>query len=250
MTVPLVLVACLSLAWTPYDPEIISSARLTGPTWQHWLGTDWAGRDVASRIMVGAQNSIVVGLVAVAIGLSVGVSLGALAAARRDWLDDLVMRSTDVIFAFPAIISALLITTILGTGKVNAIIAIGIFNIPVFARVLTLRLAEACSTSGTWIDWPHSRQRHFFPAYRSGNRYVIVQSHVTAMLILPCLLRGRPLPGWAPGALRMLRLYKPLRLAPSKRNPAYYTSGTPPTRHGKRAPSGRHPLVSGTPDRP
>lgn len=131
----LALVAGLSVFWTPFDPEAMSSLRLAGPSLGHWLGTDWAGRDVGSRIMAGARNSIAVGVVAVAIGLLAGVTLGAVAAARRDWLDDLVMRFSDVIFAFPAIVSALLITTLLGAGAVNAIIAIGIFNIPVFARV-------------------------------------------------------------------------------------------------------------------
>ena len=135
LTSLVVFTAALSLVWTPYDPTLLGSDRLAGPSWHHWLGTDWAGRDVASRIMAGARNSIAVGVVAVAIGLTLGVGLGALAAARRDWLDDLVMRGADLIFAFPAIVSALLITTIAGPGAINAIVAIGIFNIPVFARI-------------------------------------------------------------------------------------------------------------------
>ncbi len=128
--------ALLSFVWTPYPVDAISAAeRLQTPSAAHWLGTDQFGRDVLSRIMVGARNSIAVGVVAVSIGLFAGVALGTWAAARGGWADELVMRTSDVVFAFPAIISALLITAFLGPGAVNAIVAIGIFNIPVFARV-------------------------------------------------------------------------------------------------------------------
>ncbi len=136
LTALLVLTAALSLVWTPYAVDAIAVAdRLQGPSAAHWLGTDHFGRDVLSRLMVGARNSIVVGVVAVGIGLVFGVLLGAIAAARGGWVDEIIMRGSDVVFAFPAIISALLITALLGPGVVNAIIAIGIFNVPVFARV-------------------------------------------------------------------------------------------------------------------
>ncbi len=132
----IVIAGLLSLVWTPHPIDILAIAeRLQGPSATHWLGTDQFGRDVLSRLMVGARNSIVVGLVAVGIGLGAGVVLGVWAAARGGWLDQVVMRGSDVVFAFPAIISALLITALLGPGVVNAVIAIGIFNIPVFARV-------------------------------------------------------------------------------------------------------------------
>jgi peptide/nickel transport system permease protein len=101
----------------------------------HWLGTDSLGRDIASQLMVGAQNSIVVGLVAVAIGLGVGVAAGALASARRGWVEELLMRAADFSFAFPALLSAILLGAIVGPGLMTGIIAIGIFNIPVFARI-------------------------------------------------------------------------------------------------------------------
>ena len=136
LTVALIATALVSLVWTPYAVDAIAVAdRLQGPSAAHWLGTDLFGRDVAARLMVGARNSITVGVVAVGIGLVFGVLLGALAAARGGWVDEIVMRGADVVFAFPAIISALLITALLGPGAVNAIVAIGIFNIPVFARV-------------------------------------------------------------------------------------------------------------------
>lgn len=130
------LTALSSLVWTPYAYDAISIAeRLQGPSVAHWLGTDQFGRDVATRLMIGARNSISVGVIAVSIGLLVGGALGLLAAARGGWMDELVARGSDVVFAFPAIVSAILITALLGPGAVNAIIAIGIFNIPVFARV-------------------------------------------------------------------------------------------------------------------
>ena len=136
LTGALVVMALASFAWTPFPVDGLAvSERLQGPSAAHWLGTDQFGRDVLSRIMVGARNSIAVGIVAVGIGVVFGVSLGAWAAARRGWIDELVMRGSDIVFAFPAIVSALLITAFLGPGAVNAIVAIGIFNIPVFARV-------------------------------------------------------------------------------------------------------------------
>ncbi|HYD70075.1 ABC transporter permease [Azospirillum sp.] len=136
LTAALVGMALLSLGWTPYPPaEMNIAQRLAAPSAAHPLGTDQFGRDVLSMVMGGAWNSIVVALVAVAIGAGVGVPLGALAAARRGWVDEAVMRFNDFAFAFPALLSAVMITALAGPGAVNAIIAIGIFNIPVFARL-------------------------------------------------------------------------------------------------------------------
>ena len=91
---------------------------------------------MASMIMAGARISIAVAVVAVGIGMALGVPLGlAAAAARGSWLDEAVMRANDLVFAFPALVIAILITALLGPGAVNAILAIGIFNIPVFARL-------------------------------------------------------------------------------------------------------------------
>ncbi len=129
--------AALSLIWTPYDVTTLTiSQRLQPPDMAHWLGTDHFGRDILSMVMVGARTSIAVALVAVGIGMGFGVPLGLLAAANRGGLiDEAVMRGNDLIFAFPSLVIAILITAVYGPGAVNAIIAIGIFNIPVFARV-------------------------------------------------------------------------------------------------------------------
>jgi peptide/nickel transport system permease protein len=131
-----VAAALLSLVWTPHDPgQMKILARLRPPSAANWLGTDQFGRDVASMLMVGARNALVVGLVAVGIGMVCGITLGLIAAIyERRMIDDIIMRTCDFIFAFPAILTAILILTLMGPGLVNALIAIGIFNIPVFAR--------------------------------------------------------------------------------------------------------------------
>ena len=140
LTALLVAAALLSLVWQPWPPgEIDIAAKLQPPTAAHWLGTDGLGRDIASQLLVGAQSSIAVGVVAVAIGLLAGVTLGALAAAQqaahRGWVDTLVMRVCDFTFAFPALLLAILLTAVYGPGLLMSTVAIGIFNIPVFARI-------------------------------------------------------------------------------------------------------------------
>ena len=128
--------AALSLVWTPWSPyEMDLPAKLQPPSAQHWLGTDAYGRDVASLLLVGARNSIWVGIIAVGIGLTIGTLLGLLASARRGWVEEAIMRLSDFTFAFPAILSAIMLTAVFGAGIVNSIIAIGIFNIPTFARI-------------------------------------------------------------------------------------------------------------------
>ncbi|WP_029031657.1 ABC transporter permease [Salinarimonas rosea] len=128
--------ALVSLVWTPWEPTALNILnKLEPPSLAHPLGTDFFGRDVLSQIMAGAQVSIVVAVVAVLVGAGIGVPLGALAAARGGLVDDVVMRSTDLAFAFPALLTAVIITALAGPGAVNAIVAIGIFNIPVFARL-------------------------------------------------------------------------------------------------------------------
>ena len=131
------LAGLLSLVWTPYDVTVLDIGnKLAPPSAEHLLGTDHLGRDMLSMIMAGARTSIAVALVAVGIGIGLGVPLGLLAAARKGSLtDEIVMRGNDLVFAFPSLVIAILITAVFGPSAVNAIIAIGIFNIPVFARV-------------------------------------------------------------------------------------------------------------------
>jgi peptide/nickel transport system permease protein len=136
LTALLAAMALLSLVWTPYPvAEIDIPSKLQPPSAAHWLGTDSLGRDIASQLLVGAQNSIVVGVIAVGIGLGFGVLLGCVASARRGWVEELIMRGSDFAFAFPALLLAIMLTAIYGPGLVMSIVAIGIFNIPVFARI-------------------------------------------------------------------------------------------------------------------
>ena len=136
ITVAFVAMAVLAHYWTPYDPEALAIGdKLQPPGWHHWCGTDQLGRDVLSMIMAGAKNSVGVALLSVVIGVGVGVPAGLIAAGRGGLADDVIMRGNDLLFAFPSLLLAILITAVFGPGAVNAIIAIGIFNIPVFARV-------------------------------------------------------------------------------------------------------------------
>ncbi|GAA5541482.1 ABC transporter permease [Ochrobactrum soli] len=136
ITVILVAMALISFFWTPYSPTAMNFRdKLQGPSLNHLFGTDNFGRDVFSMIMVGARNSIAVSIIAVLVGAGIGIPLGAFAAARGGMVDGFVMRMTDLAFAFPALLTAVIITAVFGPGAVNAMIAIGIFNIPVFARV-------------------------------------------------------------------------------------------------------------------
>jgi peptide/nickel transport system permease protein len=130
------LIGLVSLVWTPFPiADIDIGRRFLGPTPEHWLGTDNLGRDMVSLLMSGTMTSFLVAALAVAIGTGIGVPLGLIAAAWGGPVEWLVLRFSDFIFAFPAVIVAILITTLNGPGAINAIIAIGIFNIPVFARV-------------------------------------------------------------------------------------------------------------------
>ncbi|MFD1194903.1 ABC transporter permease [Seohaeicola saemankumensis] len=129
--------ALISFIWVPQDVTALDIAnKIKPPSAAHPLGTDHFGRDILSMIMVGARTSIAVAVVAVVIGMGLGVPLGLAAAARRgSLLDEVIMRGNDLVFAFPSLLIAIMITAVFGPSALNAIIAIGIFNIPVFARL-------------------------------------------------------------------------------------------------------------------
>lgn len=185
-TVIFLVIGVVSLVWTPYPIEQIDiGRRFLGPSGQHWLGTDNLGRDMLSLAMAGTWTSFLVAAVAVAIGVGIGVPLGLAAAAWGGVVEWLVLRLTDFVFAFPAVIVAILITTLIGPGAVNAIIAIGIFNVPVFARVArggalsiaTLDFVAAGRLAGlgnTLIAW-----RHLLPNIMS---LIIVQGTIQMSL--------------------------------------------------------------------
>jgi len=163
-----IAMALVSLFWTPTDIEVFDIPnKLHPPDAANWLGTDHYGRDILSMIMLGARTSIAVALVAVGIGMGLGIPLGLTAAARRgSLLDEVIMRGNDLIFAFPSLVIAILITAVYGPSAINAIIAIGIFNIPVFARLTRgaalslwerdfILSARVCGKSAARISWEH-----------------------------------------------------------------------------------------------
>jgi len=171
ITAVFVAAALLSLFWTPYDfaAQNIPN-KFKPPSPEHWFGTDHFGRDILSMLMKGSQTSIAVALVAVSVGAVIGTPLGLWAAAQRgSLLDETIMRLNDLVFAFPALLIAILITAVFGPGAINAIIAIGIFNIPVFARL---------SRAGALSLW----QREFIMAARVAGKGA---ARISAEHILP-----------------------------------------------------------------
>jgi peptide/nickel transport system permease protein len=132
----LVIVALLSLAWVPVPVGPIRiPLRLQPPLRAGLFGTDALGRDVLSLLMAGAWNSLSIAFAAVALGLAAGVALGTFAAAFRGLAAEVILRGADLIFAFPALISAIMLGALFGVGRLTAVIAIGVFAVPVFVRV-------------------------------------------------------------------------------------------------------------------
>jgi len=133
----LLMIALFSLLPGMPDPTLIRVVeKLRSPSIEHWLGTDQLGRDLLGLTMRGASVSLLVAIGAVTLGAGIGVPLGLMASAHENWLSQAVMRANDFIFAFPALVIAILLHDTVGAGIQNAILAIGIFNIPVFARVV------------------------------------------------------------------------------------------------------------------
>ncbi len=131
-----IAMALLSFVYTPYPAAHINvDARFAAPFGVHLFGTDHLGRDILSMIMVGARTSLAVALVAISVGLCVGVPIGLAAAAGSRWLDQFLMRSCDILFAFPVLLFAVLFTSIGGPSAIHAILAVALFNIPVFAQL-------------------------------------------------------------------------------------------------------------------
>jgi peptide/nickel transport system permease protein len=136
LTFAMVSIAVVSLFWTPLPPTQINILqRLKPPLDQELLGTDQFGRDMASMLMTGAWNSLSTAVLAVAGGAMIGTALGLLVAVSRGLFETVVMRTCDVIFSVPPILSAMVLAAFLGAGRFTAVIAIGSFMIPVFVRI-------------------------------------------------------------------------------------------------------------------
>ena len=134
----LIVVALLAPWLAPFDAENFFDydALNAPPSLKHWFGVDSLGRDIFSRILMGARISLASGIVSVALGALVGTSLGLMAGYYEGWWDRVTMRICDVLFAFPGILLAIGVVAILGNGLTNVIVAVSIFSIPAFARLV------------------------------------------------------------------------------------------------------------------
>ena len=134
----LVLVAVLAPWIVPYDAEnFFDYDRINqGPSLMHWFGVDPLGRDIFSRILMGTRISLAAGFLSVVVGAIVGTVFGLLAGYYGGWWDRIVMRISDVLFAFPGVLLALGVVAILGNGMINVIIAVSVFSVPAFARLV------------------------------------------------------------------------------------------------------------------
>lgn len=167
----LVILAVFAPVIAPYDAENYFDYDQinAGPSWSHWLGVDPLGRDIFSRILVGARISLATGLLSVALGGLVGTTLGLLAGYYEGWWDRIVMRISDVLFAFPGILLAIGVVAILGSSMINVVVAVSVFSVPAFARLVrgnTLMLKhmtyiEAVKSIGA-SDWT-ILVRHILP---------------------------------------------------------------------------------------
>ena len=131
-----VVAALVAYVWTPFDPTVVRPQdALAGSSSRHLLGADQYGRDVLSQLMAGAQTTLYVGVVAIAIAALLGVPLGAIAAQRGGPVDEVAMRAADIVYAFPAVLIAIMLAAAYGGSTLTAMVAIGIAYVPVFARL-------------------------------------------------------------------------------------------------------------------
>ena len=130
------LAALVSFVWTPHDPlHVGAGERYAGPSAEFWLGTDGFGRDVFSRLLVGARTTLFVGVVAVGVAGLIGTPVGMLVGMSWRWVSQVFMRANDLLLAFPALLLAIMFGAVFGASTATAMVAIGIASIPVFARI-------------------------------------------------------------------------------------------------------------------
>ncbi|MEI7028050.1 nickel transporter permease [Paenibacillus sp. y28] len=177
--VALFVIVALAARWiAPYDPYVQNmQAMLESPTWSHPFGTDEFGRDILSRIIYGAQISLLIGIVGVFISLLLGVTLGTAAGYFGGWCDTFVMRMMDIFMAFPSFLLALAIVSVLGPGMMNVMIAIGIFSVPTFARISRSAVISI-------------KSREYIEAARAmgGTHLFIIFKHVLPNSIAPIIV--------------------------------------------------------------
>jgi peptide/nickel transport system permease protein len=136
-----ILIAIFAPLIAPHKPLdqnllLVANGCCPGPSWHHWLGVDQLGRDELSRLIYGTRFSLLIGVVAVTVGLSIGVTLGAIAGYFGGWIDSLIMRLMDILLAIPGLLLAIGIVAALQPGLFQIMIAVGVANVPIFARLL------------------------------------------------------------------------------------------------------------------
>jgi peptide/nickel transport system permease protein len=137
------LLVIVGAFWTPYEPTAMGAGvKFGAPCWQHIFGTDNFGRDIFSRVMKGAGTTVFISLCTVAIGALVGVAVGGLTGYFGGWVDDVLMRVNDAMTAFPSILLALVLISLLGPGKYKVILALGIVFTPSYARIVRSEIAR------------------------------------------------------------------------------------------------------------
>ncbi len=172
--------ALLSAIWTPHPYAAIDVAnKFAAPDAAHWLGTDQLGRDLVSQLMAAAGNSMAVAVVAVGVGCSIGTGLGLLAAARGGWVEEVIMRLSDLGFAFPALLFAIMLAAAFGPSLSMVVIAIAFINIPTFARV------SRAAANQIW------RREYVFAARAAGmSSFAISRDHILPNIAAPVIVQA------------------------------------------------------------
>lgn len=180
-----VLWALIPDIFTSYDPIVgVPSDHLQSPNAQHWFGTDATGRDLFSRTVYGARESLLAALIAVAVGLTAGTTLGVLAGSVSGFVDDIIMRIVDILLSIPGLLLALSVVIVLGFGTTNIAIAVGVTSVASFARLSRSEVVRV------------RRSDYVEAAFGSGGRFLsvlarhVLPNSLTAVLALAALQLG------------------------------------------------------------
>lgn len=176
------IVAAITAPWlVPFNPEdyFDYDALNDGPSWKHWFGVDSLGRDIFSRVLMGARISLAAGLVSVTIGAVVGTFMGLMAGYYQGWWERFTMRISDVLLAFPGMLLAIGVVAVLGSSMVNVVVAVAVFSVPAFARLVrgnTLAI----------------KQMTYIEAVRSvgASNFTIIFRHILPGTISPIMVYG------------------------------------------------------------
>src|SRR5664279_5321296 len=201
-----ILAALVSLVWAPYDPlQVQPTQILQSAGWRHLLGTDGFGIDILSRLVVGARTTVFVGVVAVSLAALGGVPLGVLAGMRGGWVSEIVLRVSDILYAFPALLLAILLAAAVGASTLTAMVAIGIASIPAFARVARANAgieAMPMATMAVSVEAPTAAASRIASS-SAGNAYRMSLTRSTISDTQPPRMPARTPSGTPPSAARL-----------------------------------------------